>query len=71
MKHPAFPTCVVLSLSGQTDRLFNGKNPLRSVYGRGAAAVIEVCRALHTIPPRTERRLAQIDEVKASEGFPK
>jgi Domain of Unknown Function (DUF1080)/DinB superfamily len=45
--------------------------PLRSTYTKMPMGVVDTYQALLLIPAHTERHLAQIDEVKASSGFPK
>jgi hypothetical protein len=47
------------------------KDPLRQRHAQWGPGVIEVYQALHTIPAHTERHLAQINEVKAAQGYPK
>jgi hypothetical protein len=52
-------------------RISETKDPVQSTYGKWGSSVVSVYQALHTIPAHTERHLAQINEVKASSGYPK
>jgi hypothetical protein len=47
------------------------QEPLRSTYTKLPFGVADTYQALLLIPAHTERHLAQINEVKASAGFPK
>jgi hypothetical protein len=47
------------------------QEPLRSTYTKMPAGVVDSYQALLLIPSHTERHLAQINEVKATAGYPK
>jgi hypothetical protein len=69
------PAALIAEFQSRRDRnlawLRGTQDPLRSTYTKFSIGIVDTYQALLLVPAHTERHLAQIEEVKASPGFPK
>jgi hypothetical protein len=65
---------LVAEFKTRRDRIINWvihtREPLKQSYANWGGTVVDVYQALYATGGHTERHLAQINEVKASAGYP-